>query len=66
MYACVQVLANLAALDSDKFYADSFSDGTQKVRRTAHWPWSTLILSRAPTLALALSLTPNFQLQTLL
>jgi hypothetical protein len=27
----VQVLANLAALDSDKFYADSFSDGTQKV-----------------------------------
>jgi len=28
---CVQVLANLAALDSDKFYADSFSDGTQKV-----------------------------------
>lgn len=28
---CAQVLANLAALDSDKFYADSFSDGTQKV-----------------------------------
>jgi acetyl-CoA acyltransferase len=26
-----QVLANLAALDSDKFYADSFTDGTQKV-----------------------------------
>ena len=31
MCVCVQVLANLAALDSDKFYADSFSDGTQKV-----------------------------------
>jgi hypothetical protein len=29
---CAQVLANLAALDSDKFYADSFTDGTQKVR----------------------------------
>jgi len=26
-----QVLSNLAALDSDKFYAESFSDGTQKV-----------------------------------
>jgi len=26
-----QVLANLAALDSDKFYAQSFSDGTSKV-----------------------------------
>ena len=26
-----QVLANLVALDSDKFYADSFSDGTTKV-----------------------------------
>ena len=26
-----QVLANLVALDSDKFYADSFSDGTKKV-----------------------------------
>ena len=26
-----QVLANLVALDSDKFYADSFGDGTKKV-----------------------------------
>ena len=25
------MLANLVALDSDKFYADSFSDGTTKV-----------------------------------